>query len=355
MWWLWFHQERGRHTIVHTNADDDTAARVEWSQGNNIGSCPSVRSAQHPGGFPVQSRPDNEYGVDDGHGASATRVCQVGRAAGRLWLWHSPTDDSSSSYRPIRTPGQSGRTPCQCPGTTFAFPPFKMVPQVLQKIAQSPGVRVFLIAPLQQAASWFPELMDLSQEDPIPLFVKGQDLLTGWPRLVTSGRQIYMRGRLVCDIHQQTTHKVCIAVSGPQGWVARCHVHALGKQEGPPVCVPAIQDSPSSSAEVEGQELLTFWWATGWGTLVTAGRQSTRMVTLRANLRAKGHSREAARMMSRSLRDSSLQVYESHWARFVAFCRSQKMARVSSQKSSFHHLYDAPLQRRTSPIDDNIT
>ena len=31
------------------------------------------------------------------------------------------------------------------------------------------------------------------------------------------------------------------------------------------------------------------------------------------------------------------------------------MARVSSQKSSFQHLYDAPLQRRTSPIDDNIT
>ena len=31
------------------------------------------------------------------------------------------------------------------------------------------------------------------------------------------------------------------------------------------------------------------------------------------------------------------------------------MACVSSQKSSFQHLYDAPLQRRTSPIDDNIT
>ena len=31
------------------------------------------------------------------------------------------------------------------------------------------------------------------------------------------------------------------------------------------------------------------------------------------------------------------------------------MACVSSQKSSFQHLYDAPLQRRISPIDDNIT
>ena len=63
-------------------------------------------------------------------------------------------------------------------GLLYAFPPFKMVPQVLQKIAQSPGVQVILIAQLQPAASWFPELMDLAQEDLIPLFVEGQDLLT---------------------------------------------------------------------------------------------------------------------------------------------------------------------------------
>ena len=31
------------------------------------------------------------------------------------------------------------------------------------------------------------------------------------------------------------------------------------------------------------------------------------------------------------------------------------MARVSSQKSSFQHLYDASVQRRTSPSDDNFT
>ena len=84
-------------------------------------------------------------------------------------------------------------------GLLYAFPPFKMVPQVLQKIAQSPGVKVILIAQLQPAASWFPELMNLSQEDLIPLFVEGQDLLTqdvwtGWLRLVTSDRQIYTRG-----------------------------------------------------------------------------------------------------------------------------------------------------------------
>ena len=48
--------------------------------------------------------------------------------------------------------------------------------------------------------------------------------------------------------------------------------------------------------------------------------KSTRMETLRA----KDHSREAVHMMSRSLRDSSLQLYESHWARFVSFCRSKR-------------------------------
>ena len=63
-------------------------------------------------------------------------------------------------------------------GLLYVFPPFKMVPQVLQKIAQSPELQVILIALLQLAASWFPELMDLTQEDPVPLFVEGQDLLT---------------------------------------------------------------------------------------------------------------------------------------------------------------------------------
>ena len=51
--------------------------------------------------------------------------------------------------------------------------------------------------------------------------------------------------------------------------------------------------------------------------------KSSHVETLRAILVAKGHSREAAHMMSRSLRESSLHVYESHWARFVSFCRSK--------------------------------
>ena len=83
-------------------------------------------------------------------------------------------------------------------GLLYVFPPFKMVPQVLQKIAQSPGLQVILIALLQRAASWFPELMDLTQED-CSWKVKTCSHKTCawegvWPKLLTSGRQIFTRG-----------------------------------------------------------------------------------------------------------------------------------------------------------------
>ena len=150
-------------------------------------------------------------------------------------------------------------------GLLYAFPPFKMVPQVLQKIAQSPGVQVILIAQLQPAASWFPELMDLAQEDPVPLFVEGQDLLTQ-------------------DV-----------------------VHGRGRDRD--LSLPAIK--------------------------------SSRVETLRAILRAKGHSREAANMMSRCLREFSQQVCESHWSRFMAFCRTKRwhVFRVRSHHFSTYMMH----------------
>ena len=224
----------------------------QWSasrqQGDYIGFRPSARNAQHPGGFPVQSRPDTDHGVDDGHEESTTRVCQVGRA----------TD------------------------------------------------------------------------------------------------------QLVCDIRQQTTRQVRIAVSGPQGGVDRCHVHALGQGEGPSVRLPVIQDGPSSTAGVEviliaqlqpaaswfpesmdlsqdSSKVKTYWHKTfGWETV-----KSTCVETLRAILRAKGHSREAANMMSRCLRKSSQQVYESHWSRFVAFCRTKRwhVFRVRSHHFSSYMMH----------------
>ena len=98
-----------------------STAQVVRQQGDYVGSRPSARSMQYPGGFPVQSRPDSDHGVDDGHGESMTSVCQVGRTTDR-YVW---------------------------------------------------------------------------------------------------------------DIRQQTTRQVHFAISGPQGGVDRCHVHALGQGEGP--------------------------------------------------------------------------------------------------------------------------
>ena len=72
--------------------------------------------------------------------------------------------------------------------------------------------------------------------------------------------------------------------------------------------------------------------------------KSTWVETLQAILMTKGHSREAAHMMSRALRDSSLQVYESHWTRFVSFCRS-KCWLVFRVRSHHHSTYMMHLFR----------
>ena len=263
------HQERGGHEIAHFDADDHTAAQVVRQQGDYVGSHPSARCTQYPGGFPVQSRPDSDHGVDDGHGESTTSVCQVGRT----------TD------------------------------------------------------------------------------------------------------RYVCDIRQQTTHQVRIAISGPQGVVDRCHVHALGQGEGPLVRLPAIQDGSASSAEDRSitRSAGDTDRSTATGSIMVSradgpsprrpgspvrgrsrpadtrrvhgrGRdrdsslpavKSSRVETLRAILRAKGHSREAANVMSRCLRESSQQVYESHWSRFVAFCRTKRwqVFRVRSHHFSTYMMH----------------
>ena len=159
-------------------------------------------------------------------------------------------------------------------------------------------------------------------------------------------------GRLVCDVRQQMTCQVCIAISGPHGGVHGCLVSSLGQREGSPVRLSTVQDGPSSPAEdrsisrcsdgsgrssagnsflvpgtsgsvprrshpvyVEGQPLLTEEVALSDGgdrDSSLPAIKSSRVETLRAILVAKRHSREAAYMMSRALRESLLHVYESH-------------------------------------------
>ena len=168
-----------------------------------------------------------------------------------------------------------------------------------------------------------------------------------------------MSHRSTCLRHSPTDDSSSlIAVSGPQGPVDGCHVRALGQGEGPPVCVPAIQDGPSSSAEDRSvtRRQGDSDRSTATGRSADSRRfdrrrgdrdsslptvKSTRVETLMAVLRAKDHSREAAHMMSRSLCDSSIQVYESHWARFVSFCRSKRwhVFRVRSHHFSTYMMH----------------
>ena len=213
----------------------------------------------------------------------------------------------------------------------------------------------------------------------------GQTLTTEWTMAMERLRPMFAKWGEPqvdpCDIRQQTTHKVRIPISGPQGRVDRCHVHALGQREGPPVRVPAIQDGPSSTAEdrsaTKNQD--DFDHSTATGSIMVSGVdvsvprrsdpavhrrsrpadsrgfdrrrgdqdssfpavKSTHVETLRAILSAKGHSREAANMMSRCLLEFSFQMYESHWSRFVAFCRTKRwhVFRVRSHHYSTYMMH----------------
>ena len=91
----------------------------------------------------------------------------------RLIKFVSPYPDPRAEFTDAMSVPRDNRR-----GLLYAFQPFKMVPQVLQKVVQSPGVQMILITPLQETASWFPKPLDLSQEESIPLYIEGQLLLT---------------------------------------------------------------------------------------------------------------------------------------------------------------------------------
>ena len=175
------HQERGRHTILHTHADDVAPAEVVRKEITLIPvHLPGVHNIQADSLSRVSQTLNTEWTM------TMERLRPVFAEWGepqvdlfatfgnrRLIKFSSPYPDLRAEFTDaMSVPWDHGK------GLLYAFPPFKMVPQVLQKIAQSPGVRLILIAPLQETASRFPELLGLSQEDPIQLYVEGQPLLT---------------------------------------------------------------------------------------------------------------------------------------------------------------------------------
>lgn len=54
-------------------------------------------------------------------------------------------------------------------GLVYCYPPYPIIPQVLRRVRNSTGTQVILIAPDRTTKSWYPDLMELCQDGPIPL------------------------------------------------------------------------------------------------------------------------------------------------------------------------------------------
>ena len=158
--------------ILHSHAADDAPAEVARSQGDQAGSSPSA-----------MNRPDSQHQMDSGDGASSTSVSQVGRTTDRhvCYIGQQTTDQVC-----IALSGPQGRVDgCdvhflgQWEGPPVCVPTIQVGPSgSAEDLPVSKGNRMILVASLQVTASWYPELLELSQEDLIPLYVQGQPLLT---------------------------------------------------------------------------------------------------------------------------------------------------------------------------------
>ena len=197
----------------------------------------------------------------------------------------------------------------------------------------------------------------------------GQTLPTEWMMTMESLRPVFAKwGEPQIDMFATFANRRLVKFVSPYPdprveWTDAMSM-PWDKERGPLVRLPAIQDGPASSAEDRSitRTAGDTDSSTATGSIMVSradgpnprrpdspvrgrsrpahtrrvhgrGRdrnsslpavKSSRVETLRAILRAKGHSREAANMMSRCLRESSQQVYESHWSRFMAFCRTKR-------------------------------
>ena len=210
----------------------------------------------------------------------------------------------------------------------------------------------------------------------------GQTLTTEWTFAMESLRTVFAKwGEPQIDMFATFANRRLVKFAGPQGEWTDAMSMPWGQGEGPLVRLPAIQDGPTSSAEDRSitRSAGDTDRSTATGRIMVPradgpsprrpdspvrgrsrpadtrrvhgrGRdrdsslpavKSSRVETLRAILRAKGHSREAANTMSKCLRESSQQVYESHWSRFVVFCRTKRwhVFRVQSHHFSTYMMH----------------
>ena len=129
-----------------------------------------------------------------------------GASHGSTCLRHSPTDDSSSSYRRIRTPGQSGQMPCPCLGTTGGAScthsrHSRWSLKYCRRSLSHQEWRWFWSLNCNRqrrgSQSWwiYPKKIRSRCSSKVKTcWHKTFGRETGWPRLVTSDRQIYTHG-----------------------------------------------------------------------------------------------------------------------------------------------------------------
>ena len=158
----------------------------------------------------------------------------------KLLVFASPFPDHRAKYFDAMS------VPWMGMGMVYAFPPFKMLPAVLNKIRMSNDLRVILVAPRMMSASWMPELLDVSVS-------------------------AHSTGR------RSTSH-------------ARSSVAQRSCRD---------QTLPSL--------------------------KSTHLATLKRLFVKLGYSRRVADLMSTNLWPSSIGCYESHWSRFVEYCRRKHL------------------------------
>ena len=206
MQWLWLtSRTRGARDRTlwcrwpYDYSSGATARRLHWfpsicQECTTSRPIPCPESARH---WPRSGRwPWSVYDLCLPSGASRRSTC----------LRHLPTDDSSSLYRRIQTPGQSGQMPCPCRGTTggasctrsrhsrwsleFCRRSFSHQESgwfwSLNCNRQRRGFRSWWICPKK--------IWSRCTSKVKTCWLKTFWQETGWLRLVTSGRQIYTRG-----------------------------------------------------------------------------------------------------------------------------------------------------------------
>ena len=168
--------------------------------------------------------------------------------------------------------------------------------------------------------------------------------------------------RSVRNFCQQEAACLRITISGPEGQIRRCDVSTVVR-DGNGVRLPTIQDAAgcpqqdpqvsqpvgdlnSSTPDVSIMDVrairavslssnTTGRASTSYSRSSAAQRsrrdktlptlKSTRLATLKGLFVKLGYSRRVAECMSTNLRPSSIGCYESHWSRFVEYCRRKHL------------------------------